>query len=62
MEVMGWVCTFVAGRALLSTGCSTTPMRSTPTAVAVFTMGQTGLMYEASVGGQKFSFQPIQTP
>jgi lipid-binding SYLF domain-containing protein len=30
--------------------------------VAVFTMGQTGLMYEASVGGQKFSFQPIATP
>jgi lipid-binding SYLF domain-containing protein len=27
--------------------------------VAVFTMGQAGLMYEASVGGQKFSFQPI---
>ena len=30
--------------------------------VAVFTRGQTGLMYEASVGGQKFSFQPIPTP
>jgi len=28
--------------------------------VAVFTMAETGLMYEASVGGQKFSFQPIQ--
>ena len=27
--------------------------------VAVFTMGQEGLMYEASVGGQKFSFQPL---
>jgi lipid-binding SYLF domain-containing protein len=26
--------------------------------VAVFTMDETGLMYEASVGGQKFSFQP----
>ena len=25
--------------------------------VAVFTMGESGLMYEASVGGQKFSFQ-----
>lgn len=26
--------------------------------VAVFTMGETGLMYEASIGGQKFSYQP----
>jgi lipid-binding SYLF domain-containing protein len=30
--------------------------------VAVFTMGEAGLMYEASVGGQKFSFEPIQKP
>jgi len=29
--------------------------------VAVFTMAETGLMYEASVGGQKFSYQPIQS-
>jgi lipid-binding SYLF domain-containing protein len=29
--------------------------------VAVFTMGETGLMYEASIGGQKFSYQPIQS-
>ena len=27
--------------------------------VAVFTMAETGLMYEASVGGQKFSFEPL---
>jgi lipid-binding SYLF domain-containing protein len=27
--------------------------------VAVFTMGEEGLMYEASVGGQKFSFEPL---
>ncbi len=26
--------------------------------VAVFTMGEAGLMYEASIGGQKFSYQP----
>lgn len=26
--------------------------------VAVFTMGEAGLMYEASVGGQKFNYQP----
>jgi lipid-binding SYLF domain-containing protein len=26
--------------------------------VAVFTAGETGLMYEASIGGQKFTFQP----
>jgi lipid-binding SYLF domain-containing protein len=26
--------------------------------VAVFTMGEAGLMYEASVGGQKFSYTP----
>ena len=26
--------------------------------VAVFTMGITGLMFEASVGGQKFSYTP----
>ncbi len=27
--------------------------------VAVFTMAETGLMYEASIGGQKFSFEPL---
>jgi len=27
--------------------------------VAVFTMDETGLMFEASVGGQKFSYQPM---
>jgi len=27
--------------------------------VAVFTMGEAGLMYEASIGGQKFSYQPV---
>ncbi|MDY0357746.1 MAG: hypothetical protein RBR19_17820 [Sedimentisphaerales bacterium] len=26
---------------------------------AVFTMGEAGLMYEASVGGQKFTYEPI---
>jgi lipid-binding SYLF domain-containing protein len=26
--------------------------------VAVFTMGQAGLMYEASIGGQKFNYKP----
>ena len=26
--------------------------------IAIFTMGEEGLMYEASVGGQKFNFQP----
>ena len=30
--------------------------------VAVFTLGETGLMYEASIGGQKFSFEPVKTP
>jgi len=30
--------------------------------VAVFTLGEAGLMYEASIGGQKFSYQPIQKP
>jgi lipid-binding SYLF domain-containing protein len=29
--------------------------------VAVFTMPRNGLMYEASVGGQKFSFEPLLT-
>jgi len=29
--------------------------------VAVFTMGEAGLMYEASVGGQKFSYEPAKT-
>ena len=28
--------------------------------VMVFTMSQGGLMYEASIGGQKFSFQPLE--
>jgi len=27
--------------------------------IAVFTMGEAGLMFEASVGGQKFSFEPL---
>lgn len=27
--------------------------------VAVFTMAETGLMYEASIGGQKFSYKPF---
>jgi lipid-binding SYLF domain-containing protein len=27
--------------------------------VAVFTLGEAGLMYEASVGGQKFAYQPL---
>ena len=27
--------------------------------VVVFTLGEAGLMYEASVGGQKFSFEPL---
>jgi lipid-binding SYLF domain-containing protein len=27
--------------------------------VAVFTMAETGLMYEASIGGQKFKYQPL---
>ena len=30
--------------------------------VAVFTLGEAGLMYEASVGGQKFSFEPLAAP
>jgi lipid-binding SYLF domain-containing protein len=30
--------------------------------VAVFTLGEAGLMYEASVGGQKFAYEPIKTP
>jgi lipid-binding SYLF domain-containing protein len=28
--------------------------------VLVFTLAKTGLMYEASVGGQKFSFKPLE--
>jgi lipid-binding SYLF domain-containing protein len=27
--------------------------------VAVFTLGEAGLMYEASVGGQKFNYDPV---
>jgi lipid-binding SYLF domain-containing protein len=30
--------------------------------VAVFTLGEAGLMYEASIGGQKFAYQPIPAP
>jgi lipid-binding SYLF domain-containing protein len=29
--------------------------------VAVFTMAEAGLMYEASIGGQKFNYEPAQT-
>jgi len=28
--------------------------------VAIVTMAKGGLMYEASVGGQKFSFKPVE--
>jgi hypothetical protein len=27
--------------------------------VAIFTIAKNGLMFEASVGGQKFSFEPL---
>ncbi len=30
--------------------------------VAVFTLGEAGLMYEASIGGQKFAFEPVKAP
>jgi lipid-binding SYLF domain-containing protein len=30
--------------------------------VAIVTMAKGGLMYEASVGGQKFSFKPVAAP
>jgi lipid-binding SYLF domain-containing protein len=30
--------------------------------VAVFTMAEAGLMYEASIGGQKFRYEPVNTP
>jgi lipid-binding SYLF domain-containing protein len=30
--------------------------------VAIFTATKTGLMYEASVGGQKFGYQPFGAP
>ncbi len=30
--------------------------------VAVFTLGEAGLMYEASIGGQKFAYEPVKTP
>jgi hypothetical protein len=29
--------------------------------VAVFTMDEAGMMFEASVGGQKFSYQPMRS-
>ena len=28
--------------------------------VAVFTMAKGGLMYEASIGGQKYNFKPLK--
>ncbi|EFK07014.1 conserved hypothetical protein, partial [delta proteobacterium NaphS2] len=28
--------------------------------VAVFTLAKSGLMFEASLGGQKFSFEPVK--
>lgn len=27
--------------------------------VAVFTMNESGLMFEASIGGQRFTFEPL---
>jgi lipid-binding SYLF domain-containing protein len=57
---------FKSGNYAFSAQASAVALRSGASAnaryadgVAVFTMGEAGLMVEASVGGQKFSFEPI---
>ena len=45
------------GGVVVTVGASTTAQYQN--GVAIFTMPQGGLMYEASVGGQKFSFRPL---
>lgn len=57
---------FKAGNLAFAAQASAVALRSGASAnakyannVLVFTMGETGLMVEASVGGQKFSYQPF---
>lgn len=57
---------FKSGNYAFSAQASAVALRSGASAaaqyaegVAVFTMGEAGLMVEASIGGQKFSFEPI---
>ncbi len=57
---------FKSGNYAFSAQASAVALRSGASAnarysegVAVFTMGESGLMVEASIGGQKFSFEPI---
>jgi lipid-binding SYLF domain-containing protein len=57
---------FKSGRFALATGISAVMLKSGAAArahytdgIVIFSMAEAGLMYEAAVGGQKFSFQPI---
>jgi lipid-binding SYLF domain-containing protein len=57
---------FKSGNFAFSAQASAVALKSGATAnakytdgVAVFTTGEAGLMYEASIGGQKFSYQPM---
>jgi lipid-binding SYLF domain-containing protein len=60
--------TFKSGNFAFSAQASAVALKSGVSAnakyangVAVFTMGEAGLMYEASIGGQKFSYEPVQS-
>ena len=57
---------FKSGNFAFSAQASAVALKSGATAnakytdgVAVFTTGEAGLMYEASIGGQKFSYKPL---
>ena len=48
------------GGVVVTVGASTTAEYQD--GVAIFTMPRGGLMYEASVGGQKFAYRPLTSP
>ena len=54
-------CTFAAQASAVALKSGASANAKYADNVLVFTMSQAGLMFEASIGGQKFSFEPILT-
>jgi lipid-binding SYLF domain-containing protein len=52
-------CTFAAQASAVALKAGASANAKYADNVLVFTMSQAGLMFEASIGGQKFSFEPI---
>ena len=53
-------CTFSAQASAVALKSGASANAKYADGVAVFTMGEEGLMFEASIGGQKFSYEPAQ--